>query len=126
MAELDFERRLERMLAQSPELPDSEAFALRIEGRLDRGWNVRRWVIGAAGVVGGLVGASQLMLSNLVSRVEGASVGSTKVFEAWMAQIRPSLDLLAYAQSDWLLVWAAAGMAVVAMGFVLTKVIEEI
>ena len=66
------------------------------------------------------------MLSNLVGRVESASAGSSKFIEAGIAKMRPSLDLLAYAQSDWLLVWAAAGMAVVAIGFVLTRVIEEI
>lgn len=126
MAELDFERRLERMLSQSPELPDAVAFAMRIEGRLDRGWNIRRWVIGTAGVVGGLVGASQLMLANLVGRVEDASAGSTKFIQAGIAQVRPGLDILAYAQSDWLLVWVAAGLAIVAMGFVLTRVIAEI
>jgi hypothetical protein len=126
MAELDFERRLERMLSQSPELPDAEAFALRIEGRLDRGWNMRRWVIGAAGLVGGLVGASQLIVSNVVGRVEDASAGSSKFIQAGIAQVRPSLDALAFAQSDLLMVWVAVGVAIVAMGFALTRVIAEI
>ena len=34
MAEIDFERRLERLFSQAPELPDAQAFAQRIEGRL--------------------------------------------------------------------------------------------
>jgi hypothetical protein len=38
MAEIDFERRLERLFADAPELPDASAFATRIEGRLNRGW----------------------------------------------------------------------------------------
>jgi hypothetical protein len=29
-------------------------------------------------------------------------------------------------QSDWTVVWIASGLAVLAMGFVLTRVIEEI
>ena len=45
MAELDFERRLERMFAETPELPDAGAFADGIERKLDRGWNLRRWMI---------------------------------------------------------------------------------
>ena len=52
MADLDFENRLERMYAQAPAMPDSDAFARRVEGRIDRSWTVRRWAIGAAGVAG--------------------------------------------------------------------------
>ena len=37
MAELDFERRLERLFADLPELPDAAAFAERVERRLDAG-----------------------------------------------------------------------------------------
>ena len=39
MAEVDFERRLERLFAEGPDLPDAGAFADRIERRLNRGWN---------------------------------------------------------------------------------------
>src|ERR1700749_938961 len=73
MAELDFERRLERLFAEPPELPDAASFAERVERRLDRGWTARRGLIGAAGVVGGVIGASQLMVSNVFQRVETAS-----------------------------------------------------
>src|SRR5258708_17815228 len=70
--EIEFERRLERLFAEAPELPDAGAFAARVERRLDAGWTARRWLIGAAGVVGGVIGASQLMLSNVFQRVETA------------------------------------------------------
>jgi hypothetical protein len=56
MAEVDFERRLERLFAEGPELADAGAFAERVERRLDAGWTARRWLIGAAGVVGGVIG----------------------------------------------------------------------
>src|SRR6185312_16373548 len=72
MVEHEFERRLERLFAEGPELPDARAFAERVERRLDAGWTARRWLIGAAGVIGGVVGASQLMVSNLFQRVESA------------------------------------------------------
>ena len=126
MAELDFERGLERLFADAPHFPDAEAFAGRVEGRLARGWNMRNWLIGVAGVAGGVVGASQLIMSNFVHRVEDASQGSTKMIQTGIAQVRPSFDLLSMVQGDWLVVWIASGMAVIAMGFVLTKVIEEI
>src|SRR6185437_2130632 len=72
MAEVDFERRLERLFADAPELPDAAAFAGRVERRLNTGWTARRWLIGAAGVGGGIIGASQIVMSNLVQRVESA------------------------------------------------------
>ena len=42
MAELDFERRLERLFAETPAYADDDAFAERVERRLDRGWTARR------------------------------------------------------------------------------------
>src|SRR5688500_13559257 len=71
MADLDFETRLERMFAQPPTLADTDAFARRVESRLDRSWTVRRWAIGAAGLVGGLVATGQVVGSNLSERMQG-------------------------------------------------------
>jgi hypothetical protein len=73
-----------------------------------------------------VIGASQLVMSNLVHRVEDASQGSTRLIQASIAQAKPGFDLLSAFQSDWMVVWLAGGLAVIAMGFVLTKVIEEI
>lgn len=126
MAELDFERSLERLFAEAPYFPDGEAFAQKVESRLDRGWTMRRWLIGCAGVVGGVVGVSQLVLSNVIHRVETVSAGSSRVIQAGIAQVKPGFDLLSLVQSDWAVVWVASALAVVAMGFVLTRVIEEI
>ncbi len=126
MAEIDFERRLERLFSDAPAFSDESAFAARVEQRLNRGWNLRRWFIGAAGVAGGVIGASQLIMSNFVQRVEDASAGSSRILQAGIAQARPGMDLFAMVQSDWTVVWIASGLAVLAMGFVLTRVIEEI
>ena len=93
MAEIDFERRLERLFADAPAFSDESAFAARVEQRLNRGWNVRRWFIGAAGVASGIGHAFTQSSTTL---------------------------------SDWTVVWIASGLAVLAMGFVLTRVIEEI
>ena len=126
MADLEFERRLERLFAQSPAFPDDAAFASRVEARLDQGWTLRRWLIGAAGVAGGVVGASQLIMSNFIHRVEDLSTGSSKAIEAGVSQLRPGVSLLGLVSTDWIIIWIASGLAVVAMGFVLTRVIEEI
>ncbi len=76
MVEIEFERRLERLFAEAPELPDAGAFAARVERRLD-----------------------------------AVSTGTD-----WMSAV----------SSGGAVVWAAAAMAVVMMGFVLTRVIGEI
>lgn len=124
MAETDFERRLERLFAEAPELPDCAAFAQGVEQKLSRGWQTRRWLIGAAGVVGGVIGASQLVLSNLFQRVETAEE-SARALTAGLSQVAPSTEMVS-ALSGGFGVWIAVGLAVLLMGFALTRVIEEI
>jgi hypothetical protein len=124
MAELDFERRLERLFAEAPELPDCAAFAQSIESKLNRGWQTRRWLIGAAGLVGGVIGASQLVVSNLFQRVESAEE-SARALSAGLSQVAPSTEMVS-AISGGFGIWIAVGMAVLLMGFALTRVIEEI
>ena len=125
MAEVEFERRLERLFAEAPELADAGPFADRVERRLDAGWTARRWLIGAAGVVGGVIGASQLMVSNLFQRVESAS-DSARALTNGLNHLSTSTDWLSAMSSGGATVWAAAALAVVMMGFVLTRVIGEI
>jgi len=125
MVEHEFERRLERLFAEVPELPDAGAFAARVERRLEAGWTARRWLIGAAGVVGGVIGASQLMLSNVFQRVETAG-DSARLLSTSINHISTGTDWMAAISSGGAVVWVAAGMAVVMMGFVLTRVIGEI
>jgi hypothetical protein len=124
MAEIDFERRLERLFAQSPELPDCVQFAERVEGKLNRGWMARRWLIGAAGVVGGAAGASQLFASNIFQRVESAEQ-SAKLLSQGLSRIAPDTDMIG-ALSGGFGIWVAVGLAVITMGFALSRVIEEI
>ncbi|HEY8004070.1 MAG TPA: hypothetical protein VIE16_07575 [Phenylobacterium sp.] len=125
MVENEFERRLERLFSESPELPDAGAFADRVERRLDAGWTARRWLIGAAGVIGGVIGASQLMMSNLFERAETAG-DSARLLSTSISHISTGTDWMAALQGGGAVVWAAAAMAVVMMGFVLTRVIGEI
>ena len=124
MAEIDFERRLERLFAEVRDLPDAQAFADRIERRLDRGWTARRWLIGAVGLAGGIVCASQLVMSNLFQRVESAEQ-SARALGQGLSRVTPSSDMLS-AVSGGYGIWIAVGLAVVAMGFAVSRVIEEI
>lgn len=135
MADVEFERRLERLFGEAIEFPDSTAFAGGVERRLNAGWTARRWLIGAAGVAGGVIGASQLIMANVAQRIETAS-GSAKTFgegishakmlTAGFSQFAPRADWLSTFASGGLGLWVAMGLAVVGMGFALTRVIEEL
>jgi len=125
MAELEFERRLERLFAAPPNFADDEAFAVAVEKKLTRGWNLRRWIIGVAGLTGGVIGASQLIMSNFVHQVESASEGSTRLLQAGVQQLAPRAELLSTLPAGSSVVWIAGGMAVIAIGFVVTRVFEE-
>lgn len=125
MAEVDFERRLERLFGEAAELPDAAQFAERVERRLDAGWTARRWLIGAAGLVGGVIGASQLMMSNVVQRVDAAE-DSARLLTSGLTHMTPRADWLEAISSGGSVVWVAAATAVLMMGFVLSRVIGEI
>ncbi len=124
MAEVEFERRLERLFSDPVDLPDAQAFAERVEGRLNRGWTARRWLIGAAGLTGGVIGASQLLMSNLVQRVENAE-DSARVLTQGLSRVTPTNDMVSALSGGYGL-WVAVGLAVVALGFAVSRVIEEI
>ena len=126
MAEMEVERAIERLFARTPEMADADAFAGRVQRRLDRGWAAGRVLIGAAGMVGGVIGASQLIMSNLFSRAEAASSESARVLTSGVRQLAPQAEWLLNGPAGIEAVWLVAGLAVVAMGLVLTRIIEEI
>ena len=125
MAEVEFERRLERMFADAPAFSDSEAFAQGVERRLDRGWRTRRVLIGVAGLTGGVIGASQLIMSNFAGAVQEVSEGPTRLLEAGMTELQ-RIEWLASLSGAGQVVWLAAGLAGLAIAFVITRMIEEI
>jgi hypothetical protein len=125
MAEIDFERRLERLFDEAPGTADADAFARRVEQRLDRGWILRRWLIGSAGVAGGLIAASQLLMSDLAREMQHAE-GSVRLLSSGLAQATPGIGWVTALPYGGTGLWIAAGLAVVSLGFVLSRVIEEI
>ena len=123
MAELDFERRLERLFSETPEMPDARTFAEGVERRLDRGWTARRWLIGAAGLAGGVIGASQLLMANVFQQAEAAEQ-SARALGQGLSRVTPATDMVSALSGGYGL-WVAAALAVVTMGFVLSRLIEE-
>src|ERR1700727_2611265 len=76
MADRTFEMELDRMFGEAPVFAANDLFAGRGEGRLDRGWPLRRLVIGGLGIVGGLIGGAQVLGSGLIARMGEISTRS--------------------------------------------------
>lgn len=126
MAELDFEMRLDRLFAEPPALPDSEVFARRIEARLDRGWSLRRLAIGAAGVLGGVIGVGQMLSSNLLGHAEAASASQGQALSDGIAGILKAGSNLSALPIGGEALWLAAALGVLALAFGVTRAMDEI
>ena len=126
MAETSFEFRLERMFAETPARADADLFALRVLERLDRGWTARRLLIGSMGVLGGLVGAYQILGAGAVQELQTAAARSNDYFAEHIT--RQAADT--FAPASFLLngqaLWMAAALALVAAGLGLARLVREI
>ena len=125
MAELDFEMKLDRMFNEPPAMADSEAFARLVELRLDRGWNLRQVAIGAAGLVAGLVGVSQLLGSRLLFDAGEVTQRNANAFtESVTSMVRTGENLSALPFGGEAM-WLAAALGVMALAFAVTRAVEE-
>ena len=121
----DFEAQLIQMFDAPPAFVDADLFASTVTQRLDRSWQVRSLVIGATGLIGGVIAVSQIMATNLIGKVESLSFASEQ----------PLLrGLIAYGERHLVLpslpfggegLWMSAGLAGLALVFALTRAIEE-
>jgi hypothetical protein len=68
MSDPSFEMGLQRMFAEHPHYPDAPLFAAEVENRLSRGWALRRMLIGAGGIAGGLIATYQLAGARIAER----------------------------------------------------------
>ena len=125
MAEPDFEAQLTRMFAEPPSFPDTALFNAEVAAKLDRGWAMRRMFIGAAGVAAGLFAAFQILTTRFSSEISQLSKNGSHSFEteinAGVAKFNSMLATPSSAEA----VWLAAGLAVVALGFAVTRAVEE-
>ena len=126
MAEASFEFRLERMFAEAPAAPDADLFAARVMSRLDRGWTTRRMLIGGMGVVGGVIGAAQVVgggtLSSATAVIGHINQLLTQALASAMPPGLPAADLNMETQ----VIWLAGVLVAVAAGFGLARLFREI
>ena len=129
MPDRSFEMELDRRFADSPILPDSEAFALRVTERLDRGWAFRRLLIGGLGVAGGLIGAGQMLGSGLMNRLDGFSAQSGALVKSGIAGLPAARGLTTLlsggASMDAQVLWMSAALGALAVGLFVTRAIRE-
>ena len=124
MDDPDVETRLSRWFADTPAFEDSDAFTRRIERRLNRSWALRRGLIGAAGVGGGLIAVVQMLGVHLFEWLHDASQSSAvAVTEGAKAvlELRRLGDIPLGAE----VLWTAGALAVLAVVLMATRSLEE-
>lgn len=126
MVEREFEAALERMFAQSRPMPDADAFAARVQARLDRSWRTRTVVIGAAGVIGGALAVTQAFGSNLGVQMRDASENSLGAAQTLVASAVAQFSEASTAGGGAGLFWAASAMMGAAAVFAAMRLFEEV
>jgi hypothetical protein len=129
MADRGFEADLDRAFSETPAFPDADLFALRVTEALDRGWAVRRLLIGALGVAGGLIGGLQFLRSGLLEHM--GSVGATwRLLSTDVTRLpvaRGLSEMLASgATMDSEVLWMSGALALLAVGLFVTRALRDI
>lgn len=125
MAEPDFEAQLTRLYSEPPAFPDAELFTARIAASLDRGWALRRVLIGGAGVVAGLIAAFQIVTTRFSAEIKALSVSGTRDLNADVGMALDRFNQVVSTPASVEALWLAAGLALLALGFAVTRAMEE-
>jgi hypothetical protein len=126
MADRTFEMELDRLFGEHPAFPDADLFALKVETSLDRGWTFRRLLIGGLGLAGGVVGAVQLLGYGVAPRLNDLAAHYAPSVQVKWTDVAISHVLPGGLEVNGEILWMSAAMAIVAVGFALTRVIREI
>lgn len=130
MGDPAFEGRLQRLYAEPSVFADGPAFVARIGARLERGWAFRRVLITAAGVLGGAVAAVQLAGAHLLRQADMVERSSAAELHQQLVHLGslfklPLGDMLGVPFGVGP-VWMVAALVLLALGFLATRLIEEI
>ena len=125
MADQDFEAQLSRLYGQAPAFRDAELFAQQVTERLDRGWALRRVVIGATGVVAGLAAAVQLVGGRFAEEFSAVSRDGAQQLDLGLGQLTSRYDQL-FTMGGSETLWIAAALALLALAFGVTRLMDEV
>jgi len=130
MAERVFEAELERLFAEAPAMADQDLFVARVSLALDRGWGFRRLVIGGLGLAGGLIGGAQVLRFGLIGRLlaVGDPWRALEGSSLWRLPIARSVTQIAgsSASMDSEVLWMSAGLALLAIGLLVSRTVKDI
>ncbi len=123
-----FEAQLESAFADSSVFADADLFARRVNDALERNWLMRRVLIGALGVAGGLIGGAQLLRSGLIEHL-GAVGGAWRLVGADLTNLpmdRVVSELFGAVPSTATeVLWMSGAMAILALGLFVTRAIRD-
>lgn len=125
MAEPDFEAQLTRLYNEPPAFPDAELFAAQVAAKLDRGWALRRILIGGAGIAAGVIAAAQLITTRFSADLQALSRDGTRDLNADIGVALDKLNQVVSTPASLEALWLAAGLALLALGFAVTRAMEE-
>ena len=126
MAEPDFEAQLTRLYSEAPSFPDAELFTAQIGAALDRGWALRRMLIGGAGVVAGLLAAFQLVTTRFAAELQALSSSGARDLNAEIDTVLTKVNQIVATPASVEALWLAAGLALLALGFAVTRAMEDL
>jgi hypothetical protein len=130
MADKSFEADLERRFADTPAFPDADLFAARVGVVLERGWGVRRLLIGGLGLVGGLIGGIQILRLDVLERIGSLQTPAQSLVATSLAHFpkaRALADIVASGSSlDVEVLWMSGGLAILAVGLFVTRTFKDI
>ena len=129
MSDPSFEHQLGRLFAEQPTFPDQPAFTAAVQARLERGWTVRRLMIGAAGSVGGLIAAVQIVHADLVHRSGSASHTADDRAHDLAAELIARSQAALHLQTlpfGGEVVWMVAGLGAVGLALVAARVMDSL
>lgn len=125
MAEPDFEAQLTRLYSEAPSFPDAELFAAQVGATLDRGWAMRRVLIGGAGVLAGLIAAFQLVSTRFSTELQSLSENGARDLTADVDKAMAKVSQITATSASGEALWLAAGLALLALGFAVTRMMED-
>jgi hypothetical protein len=125
MAERNFELELGRMFAEAPALPDAGLFALRVDERLNRGWTLRRVMIGGMGVAGGVIGGVQILGDGLLERLGGAATDAGGQLTGKLADLFADNMMPQSFPLNAEVIWLAGTVVAAVVAFAVTRVVRE-
>ncbi|MBV8685055.1 MAG: hypothetical protein JO111_19445 [Caulobacteraceae bacterium] len=130
MPDRSFEAQLERRFADTPTFPDADLFASRVAVVLDRGWGVRRLLIGGLGLAGGLIGGIQILRLDVLEHIGGLQTSAQSLISTGLShfpKVRAMADVIqSGASMDAEVLWMSGGLAILAIGLLVTRTFRDI